>query len=204
MTEYYDWLGVSTDATDEEIRVAYRKKAKKLHPDREGGNAAEMAKVNKAYDVLGNPKKRLTYDRTGGDSQHSIDAQANNMVITAVMGWLANDHTVGRDMVLDVQQHFNRELAQVESQITAHTGTLGKLTKRLRRLKHTGKSPDIIRMAAEHRILEIKQLTEQLKDQGGVIERAKLLLSDYKFEREASETMTFYGNGFGGFSGVYR
>lgn len=65
--DLYEVLGVSRDATDEEIKKAFRRQARKLHPDvNKSPNAEEEFKeLNEAYDVLSDPQKRSTYDRFG-------------------------------------------------------------------------------------------------------------------------------------------
>ena len=64
--EYYSILGVSEDASAEDIKKAYRKKAMELHPDRHGGDKskeAEFKKLNEAYGVLSDAQKKANYDR---------------------------------------------------------------------------------------------------------------------------------------------
>ena len=66
--DYYEVLGVSRDATDQELKSAYRKLALKYHPDRNPGNSAAEEKfkeASEAYQVLCDADKRAAYDRFG-------------------------------------------------------------------------------------------------------------------------------------------
>lgn len=64
----YDELGVDQNASEEEIKKAYKRRAKKTHPDK-GGSEEEFKKTNQAYLVLSNPKRRERYDETGDMSE---------------------------------------------------------------------------------------------------------------------------------------
>lgn len=61
----YSILGVSTNATDQEIKNAYRRLVKRYHPDRQLPEAShdQIAAINHAYDILSDPEKRAQYDR---------------------------------------------------------------------------------------------------------------------------------------------
>ncbi len=63
--DYYDVLGVGKDASDDEIKKAFRKKAVAHHPDKEGGDEAKFKEVNEAYEVLKDERKRQRYDQFG-------------------------------------------------------------------------------------------------------------------------------------------
>jgi len=65
--DYYEVLGISRNATDEEIKKAFRKLAFQYHPDHNHGDGAadRFKEINEAYEVLSDPDKRAAYDRFG-------------------------------------------------------------------------------------------------------------------------------------------
>jgi len=67
-TKLYDSLGIKSDATQDEIKKAYRKMALKHHPDKNKDNpssADKFKEVSQAYEILSDPEKRTTYDQYG-------------------------------------------------------------------------------------------------------------------------------------------
>jgi molecular chaperone DnaJ len=63
--DYYHILGVAKNASDEEVKKAYRKLAHQYHHDRPGGNEQKFKEINEAYQVLSDKAKRIQYDRFG-------------------------------------------------------------------------------------------------------------------------------------------
>ncbi|MDY5251732.1 MAG: molecular chaperone DnaJ [Erysipelotrichaceae bacterium] len=65
--DYYEVLGISKGATEQEIKKAYRSLAKKYHPDvnKEADAEAKFKEINEAYEVLSDPQKKATYDQFG-------------------------------------------------------------------------------------------------------------------------------------------
>lgn len=63
--DYYETLGVGKNASDDEIKKAFRKLAVKHHPDKEGGDEAKFKEINEAYEVLKDKQKRQRYDQFG-------------------------------------------------------------------------------------------------------------------------------------------
>jgi len=78
--DYYKTLGVSRDASQEEIKKKYRKQAAKFHPDKNPGNKRAEAKfkeIGEAYEVLKDPEKRKLYDKVGADWKRYEQAGAS-------------------------------------------------------------------------------------------------------------------------------
>ena len=75
MVDYYNILGISKNATDAEIKKAYKKAALKYHPDRNPNNKeaaeAKFKEISKAYQVLSDSHKRRTYDQFGEEGINS-------------------------------------------------------------------------------------------------------------------------------------
>ena len=73
--DYYEILGVKRDETQANIKSAYRKLARKFHPDvnKESGAAEKFKDINEAYEVLGDPQKRARYDQLGSSWQQGAD-----------------------------------------------------------------------------------------------------------------------------------
>lgn len=69
--DYYKTLGVGKNATQDQIKTAFRKLAHQHHPDKQGGNEAKFKEINEAYQVLGDEKKRAQYDHYGSAFEHA-------------------------------------------------------------------------------------------------------------------------------------
>ncbi len=63
--DYYNILGVTKNASKEEIKKAFREKAHVFHPDKKGGDEKKFKEINEAYQILGNDDKRKQYDQFG-------------------------------------------------------------------------------------------------------------------------------------------
>src|SRR5579863_8310598 len=92
--DYYEVLGVTREASDQDLKSAYRKQALRYHPDRNPGDHAAEEKfktASEAYQVLSDPDKRAAYDRYGhaglnGSSGFSSGPFAGSVDISDIFG----------------------------------------------------------------------------------------------------------------------
>ena len=103
---YYDILGVSKNASQDEIKKAYRKLAHTHHPDKDGGDETMFKKVNEAYQVLSDSKKRQQYDMFGN---------AGNTMGDNMGGFHANEFNINLNDIFEggfegiFEQLFNQQ-----------------------------------------------------------------------------------------------
>src|ERR1700709_2700537 len=122
--DYYQTLGVERAANADEIRKAYRKLARKYHPDlNPGDKSAEdrFKNVQEAYDILNEPKKRQMYDQVGFYSENGFAAGGGN---PGGPGGGAGHPNMGFGG-FDFSEAFNRARQDTENQRGAPGGTPG-------------------------------------------------------------------------------
>src|SRR5438552_16506135 len=78
---HYQRLGINRDATSDEIKRAFRERAKQTHPDK-GGSDDEFAPIAGAYDTLMDPQRRLLYDATGKDQHPPIEKEVQQILLS--------------------------------------------------------------------------------------------------------------------------
>ncbi|RHY77618.1 hypothetical protein DYB38_003868 [Aphanomyces astaci] len=110
-TELYDVLGVPTNATDVEIKKAYRRLAIKLHPDKNLNDPAASAnfqKVGAAYQILSDPASRTKYDEHGSDGVDQQLFMDNSQIYDMIFGSQAFEAFVGELNLMTLQQELSK------------------------------------------------------------------------------------------------
>ena len=80
--DHYKTLGVSSDASFDDIKKAYKKRAKEWHPDKQSGSSELFKKLVAAYHVIGNEERRKSYDRRMNSSK-SFTSRFSNVATVA-------------------------------------------------------------------------------------------------------------------------
>jgi len=103
--DYYAILGVARDASEKEIKSAYRKLARQYHPDINPGDKnaeATFKKINEAYEVLSDKEKRRKYDQYGDQWQYAEQfAQAKSQAQNWRQSQSSSTFTFETDDILD-------------------------------------------------------------------------------------------------------
>ena len=104
---YYDILGVNKNASQDEIKKAYRNLSKKYHPDRTGGDDSKFKEINEAYDTLGDEGKRRQYDNPNPFGS----AFGSNFGNGSGFSWTWNMHNQ-RPMPRNIEVHIEISLTE--------------------------------------------------------------------------------------------
>lgn len=138
MNDPYEALGVPKDASQEEIKRAYKKKAKQNHPDREGGDTSAMAAVNQAYDLLSDAEKRAKFDKTGStDKPPTIEERAMQSLAKAFDDMLSDEAPSG-DVVAIIDKGIKLAMRNLEIEIKKIDSYLTRLEKKAKLVSKKG------------------------------------------------------------------
>lgn len=189
--DLYKVLDVDKEASDSEIKKAYRKKARTTHPD-QGGSEDEFIEVNKAYLVLIDPKKRTEYDTRGfvEDDLDMTTKMAVSFITQQVSSLLDRPDILFLDMFEALHRITNQAL---KDGVFARQRLLKKekqYKKILSKIKNKGEN-DFVENVIRKAIESISSSVEQTLMFEKVYRLVEVLLKDYSFEVEQNSTCTF-------------
>lgn len=153
MTTLYNDLDVSPESTPEEIKKAYRKKARESHPD-QGGDPEEFKKISKAYEILSDTNRRERYDSTGQtEPENDLDPKIRMIIRSAFL----NSDTPIRH----IRGKLKSALHEVEDQRSRIKEVIKTLQKRLEKFLEKNTS-ELVVETIEGAIAEKEHEAEQL------------------------------------------
>lgn len=138
MKDYYKILGVNRDASEDEIKKAFRKLAHAYHPDKSGGDEAKFKEVSEAYSVLSDKKKRQQYDAFGsagpgaggfnpsdfgfdfsGFGTQGFDASDLGDILSSIFG--GRRVRRGRDVAVDIELSFHDSIFGTDRKVVINS-----------------------------------------------------------------------------------
>jgi curved DNA-binding protein CbpA len=184
MTTHYETLGVAPDASPEDIKRAYRAKRKAAHPDREGGSNDAMAAINRANDVLSDPKRRAQYDATGEDGDGpSVQDQAASL--------LAHHFAEALDAPGNMVVMTRRAIEELRASGLQNQGRLKQQVKKLtaRRARIRVKSgPNIVHALIDAQLGALNAGIAKVDKLLPVVDEALRMLDAYESDEEVGLT----------------
>ena len=181
MTDHYATLGVERDASAEDIRRAYRRLARDLHPDT-GGDGARMSELNHAYDVLRDPDARAAYD--AGDASGkpiTVDEIAEAMLMKAFAEALAKP---GRNAVTTARQQIGQQVTNASTGIEAARAAVDLLHKRRDKISVAGGGRNAAHFVIDGMIANVERSAAACRETLDAAGIALRLLDNYSDREE--------------------
>jgi curved DNA-binding protein CbpA len=186
----YEILGVKPDASQDEIKKAFRIKAMKTHPDRPEGDEELFKRVQRAYDVLSDPEKRKRYDETGDDGSsnaNSFEEQVRIELVSLAAVVMHSIDEVSEDLLVCMQQEISRRREQNTVNIQSVKAQLKKIEKVLKRLSHKDGSSSPIAMMMEGYKDKFTQSVHQYEHAFKLLSAMEKELKGYAYEAPESK-----------------
>jgi len=192
MLDPYETLGVGPDATEDEVRRAYRKAAKRAHPD--GGGCSEMFEsLSRSLALLTDVKRRAHYDRTGQWQEAEPDnpLSGSMSVLMLFLDQVMTDYVSGKgldpttvDLIPHAKKFIQAKLAslkQTKAMAEKHIATIEKVAERF----SVKEGPNRIAAGLKWQAAKIRKELEPLFKDIESHEQALALLADYSFRFDA-------------------
>ncbi len=175
---HYDTLGVGADATPDEIKKGYRRAAARAHPDKDGGDTEQMAKVNRAYQVLSDPQTRAHYDQTGEDGAQDQGPDGPTALLMEVFSH-AIDECDG-DILAYCTKHLNDAKEQMDARERQAKKSIEKLTKKRDRLRRKAGGDNLFTSLIDAKLNEAQNEVDAAVRSRGLFDGALTLLKEYE------------------------
>lgn len=185
MANYYEILGVKPGATADQIKKAYKKRAKKLHPD-VGGDVDKFQELEEAHRILSDPDERAYYDQHGKAKPAAPADQKKAMLYNMLLGMMGmaivqttnpgTDHLIQRMAALITEQ-----IANAKNDVLEMGKLLIKLGAIRKRIKHKGEE-NVLNSLMQQQVDRVENQIAQAKHATAMFEEGLLFLRDYDYE----------------------
>jgi curved DNA-binding protein CbpA len=188
VTNPYEILGVRRDASDDQIKSAYRRRAKTTHPD-SGGAPEAFSRVRKAYELLLDPVRRKLFDDTGYDVELAdpVDLQALIVIEKLVNELTLDEREPGSfDPLARMRSDLSEEMRKSrfsKRELERHSARIEHHLERLEKRPST----DILGSMLRARIKAIATAISETEAKIKASERACEMLYDYAYEVDVQD-----------------
>ncbi len=180
----YDTLDIKPDATQKEIKDAYREKSKLHHPDK-GGNGKKFGAIAKSYEILSDIHKRKRYDETGIEEDVKSSATAANGLLQRMFSELIDKIGIEKILSTDAVGTIEKNLALgknklMEEKVVALSRKKA-FEKIMRRIKHKNIHNDfnlVLRNQIENETRQLVNIVRNME----TVKIAGEMLKDYSFK----------------------
>ena len=187
-SQLYDTLGLHRDAPISEVRKAYRRAAKKAHPDT-GGSREKFSIVKTAYDVLSDPDRRKEYDETGKFGEKVVEDKARKAMELACATVEEVINAIGErnnpfsfDVIGDASRHLNEKKRQHEQQLLAFERIIKCRRGFSKRFSAKKGKENIISLMMDNTTRDREKQMDALRINIEVAEMAIAIINDHRFE----------------------
>ena len=189
----YETLGVPPDATAAQIKKAYRRQARKYHPDSNPGDPdaeARFKEVTRAYEVLSDPDRRARYDRTGDTSAPAPPDAELAAILVPILDWAIADAAgfggdpTRSDLVAKMRDRLGTAISDAEKQVANLEKTLKILRKTQGRFTTPEGRINLFEEALAARVRHVEGEIQTGKNELDRLTRAKNYLAGSAYRRD--------------------
>lgn len=191
----YDQLGVGKTSSEEVIKLAWKRLCGKLHPDREGGDAEALVRVNKAYEVLGDPERRKLYDETGSSAARDVANELRQTFATLLFGVMQQNGFDPRWS--NIVSALNAEVKKIDAQAAQNKRglelELAKLQQALKRSKGA-----ILLTLLNGQIGLVERALLEMEERDARSVELKRMIAECEYTSDQQASTSNQGDGYGG------
>jgi curved DNA-binding protein CbpA len=184
MRDLYAILGIRKDATQEEVKAAYRSKAMACHPDK-GGSEEEFVEVGLAYRVLGDPDARARFDHTGETAKPDILSQAANLINNYLIRVIQerSEKVSSINVLQIIKETLHGEKNELRTNRRKAVREIRRIVEVKKRLTLKDDAQPFLLAALDERFGQVVVMLRAMRDGSLIIAKANELLNDYRYQQ---------------------
>lgn len=191
----YKTLGINKKANKNDIKKAYRDKAKKHHPDR-NGNSSAFIEINKAHSILIDDKKRRLYDETGQTGENiksKIAGAAHDRLCKIFLEIIdkKGEEIFQTDIIDIIEKNISNFIKQCKSIISKTKKEEKHLKKIKKRIKYRGKGINLFITILEDKIKHCKLTIYQAEFDIKIFNKMSKIIKNFEFEFDKVKENTY-------------